>query len=118
MASSCMVHTSVMQSIGPMPEDIALRVCDDYATWMRVATQTNFAYLGEPLVVYRWEPETNLSGRENHSQWEILRRTLRDFLYWASGMKGLSPEYLDHARRVYYFALAQLQTAEKGLVKA
>jgi len=51
--SSVMIRRSVSEAYGPHDEDRALRATPDYEYWLRLATTEHFAFVPEPLVVYR-----------------------------------------------------------------
>ena len=52
ICSSAVLHRSLLHSIEGFPEDPGLKVGEDYSLWLRVATQTDFAFVPEPLIVY------------------------------------------------------------------
>jgi teichuronic acid biosynthesis glycosyltransferase TuaG len=82
ICSSAIVHHSIFRATGHFPGTPTLKAMEDYALWLRVATQTNWAYLSEPLVRYSDMP--SLSIRSNGvSQYEQNRWVLRDFKTWA-----------------------------------
>jgi glycosyltransferase involved in cell wall biosynthesis len=52
-ASSVVVRRAVAEAFGPMDEDPRQRGTEDYEYWLRLAPTVRFAFVGEPLVLYR-----------------------------------------------------------------
>ncbi len=53
ICSSTLLHKSLFENIYGFPEEENFKVGEDYALWLRVATLTDFAFVSEPLVIYR-----------------------------------------------------------------
>ncbi len=60
VCSSVMVHQSLFANAHGFPEDAQLRVGEDFALWLRVASMTDFAFVADPLVVYRDDPANSI----------------------------------------------------------
>ncbi|MFH1827621.1 MAG: glycosyltransferase [bacterium] len=52
ICSSAIIHRSLFKKCEGFPEDPSLKAIEDYALWLRIATQTYFGYVREPLVYY------------------------------------------------------------------
>lgn len=79
--SSALVHRSLLSKCFGFPEGDKFRNAPDYAFWLRVSTQTNFAYLDEILVNYLDEPDKSIRRftKNPHLQKKII---LANFLQW------------------------------------
>jgi cellulose synthase/poly-beta-1,6-N-acetylglucosamine synthase-like glycosyltransferase len=54
--SSVVVRRELLERVGPLDEDPALRGTEDYELWLRLACETAFACVHEPLTTYRRRP--------------------------------------------------------------
>jgi glycosyltransferase involved in cell wall biosynthesis len=81
ICSSAVVHSSLLSKCFGFPEILALKTGQDYAFWLRISTQTTFAYLSEPLVLYFDDPsKSNRKFTKNpYLQKKVI---LEDFLQW------------------------------------
>lgn len=52
VCSSALVHRSLLNEAIGFPEETSLRALEDYALWLRISTQTDFAYIPEAQVIY------------------------------------------------------------------
>ena len=88
ICSTAIVHRTVLARTGGFPEDPRLRVGEDYALWLRVATQTDFAYADVPLATYQDDPSHSLRV---HSLAEPAQREsiLKDWHDWAAANPAL-----------------------------
>jgi len=94
ICSSVLIHRSLIDVIEGFPEDAKLRALEDYALWLRVAALTDFAYVNEPLVVYRDDPVSSVRAEGVHAS-EQKRRVLKDFFFWAAKRRTAKlPQYL------------------------
>ncbi|MBI1920669.1 MAG: glycosyltransferase family 2 protein [Geobacter sp.] len=109
ICSSAMIHRSLIPLVEGFPEDEALKALEDYSLWLRVATQTDFAYVAEPLVMYRDQLEDSIRTH-GQGEWEQRRRVLANLLRWLAG-KGL-PGVSFKTRLHYYRAV--LNTLTRG----
>jgi teichuronic acid biosynthesis glycosyltransferase TuaG len=81
VCSSAVVHRSIITATEGFPEDTKLKALEDYALWLRVATRTDFAYVNEPLVMYRDEPVASVRAEST----SLLRQraiVFGNFLRW------------------------------------
>ncbi len=83
VCSSALLHRSLFAAVEGFPEPEPLTAVEDYALWWRVATQTDFAFIDEPLVAYRDAPDESLRGRWSPASGPGRELILRDFLDWA-----------------------------------
>ena len=83
VASSSLVHKSVVQACGFFSETSRLRGIEDYAYWLRVATKTDLVYHSEPLVVYTDDPAKSIRALDSGDGLRQKQLVLRDFLMWA-----------------------------------
>lgn len=81
ICSSVLLHKSLIQKCKGFPEDEELKAIEDYAFWLRVATQTNFIYLNQALLDYTDEPKTSIR-KPNEGFYEQKKRVLGNFLKW------------------------------------
>lgn len=80
--SSVIIHKSILSKCAGFPEISELKTGQDYAFWLRVATQTNFVYLNKILVNYNNEPDNSIRKftKDTYKQKQII---IKDFLRWA-----------------------------------
>jgi glycosyltransferase involved in cell wall biosynthesis len=104
ICSSAMIHRSVLPVAVGFPEETEMKVLEDYGLWLRVASQTDFAFVAEPLVVYRDAPQTSHRAQENKNAWEQKRIVLNNFLQWAQP-KNVRRKYVEIAMQMYYGVL-------------
>lgn len=105
ICSSTLIHRSLFEMVDGFPEGEGLKGFEDYALWLRVATQTDFSFLNEPLLIYRDDPENSIRG-EGVDVWSQRQRVLMDFRTWGK-KKNISNEYLREAKKQYFFCLFQ-----------
>ncbi len=85
ICSSVLIHNSLFDVVRGFSESPKLIVGEDYALWLRVSTQTDFAYNAEPMLQYKDDPENSIrnKGRSNNIQ---IKLVLNDFLDWTSSI--------------------------------
>lgn len=107
ICSSALVHKSVFNKVKGFSEDEQLCAVEDYALWLRVATQTDFAFLTEPLLIYREEPL--ISVRALGAQDDLIQRRFifADFINWAKEA-NVSRKFIKKAKKSYNYALIML----------
>ena len=103
VCSSAMIHSSLVPLVLGFPEESYCRGVEDYALWLRVASQTNFSFVNEPLVTYRDTPSTSIRALDENV-WVQRRHTFHNFLQWANP-SFVGREYVDHAVQMYDQAL-------------
>lgn len=82
ICSSVLVKKKLVEKCNYFPEDRELKVGEDYALWLRIATLTNFAFVNEPLLIYRDEPQTSLRAF-SPPIWQQRVNVLKSFILWA-----------------------------------
>ncbi|MFA5995936.1 MAG: glycosyltransferase family 2 protein [Patescibacteria group bacterium] len=90
ICSSALVHRSVFETIGLFPEVDALGTLEDYAFWLRVATQTDFVYCAKPQLVYRDNPQDSIRAHDLE-QWVQRKIIFKDFLHWNQQQRKKQP---------------------------
>lgn len=83
ISSSALIHKSLIPKCLGFPEALELRAVEDYAFWLRILTQTDFAYVNENLVYYTDEPKLSIrkTARSVHLQ---RKAVFQNFLSWSS----------------------------------
>lgn len=81
MCSSVCIHSSLFHIVGGFPEGKRLKAIEDYALWLRIATQCDFIYIYTPLLIYNDDRATSI--RVPGFLWEQQQRVFNDFLRWA-----------------------------------
>lgn len=102
ICSTALVHKSLLENAIGFPEDEQLKALEDYALWLRIATMSTFAYIAEPLIVYKDQPTTSIRSN-NISEWEQRRRVFANLLKWISDKRIQGFSY--QARVNYYQAI-------------
>jgi len=108
VCSSAMIHSSLVPLVLGFPEESYCRGVEDYALWLRVASQTNFSFVNEPLVTYRDTPSTSIRALDENV-WVQRRHTFHNFLQWADP-SFVGREYVDHTLQMYEQALKMVFT--------
>lgn len=82
ICSSMMLHRSIIKHVGMFPENNSLRSVEDYAFWLRIATQTKIFYLNQPSVIYNDKPQLSIRSKI-HTNHRLLKiQVLKNFLFW------------------------------------
>lgn len=106
ICSSAVIHRSLLSKCLGFSEIPSLKTGQDYAFWLRVATQTPFVYLSEPLVRYLDEPRKS-NRRFTKNPLLQKRVILEDFLWW--GLKNnISLKYFQRAVFCYLYTVKNL----------
>jgi glycosyltransferase involved in cell wall biosynthesis len=99
ICSSAIIHRSLFELVDGFPEGPQLTALEDYALWLRVTTQTDFAYLDEPLVVYRDDPGSSLR-KDDPDVWTQREIVFGNFLEWATKQKKTDKSLRGYMNRV------------------
>jgi glycosyltransferase involved in cell wall biosynthesis len=81
--SSVLIDRSLLNEVQGVASSYSVRGVEDYATWLRIASRTNWFYIGEPLVVYESNSKDSLrisnvfENRYNHIN------AILDFQSWS-----------------------------------
>jgi teichuronic acid biosynthesis glycosyltransferase TuaG len=98
ICSSAIIHRSLLDKAVGFPEQRELTACEDHALWLRVSTQTDFAFAAEPLVIYRDDPATSVRN-SNPDAVAVKKNVLNDFVAWSSTTNE-TPEFRRKAQRI------------------
>lgn len=84
ITSTVLLHHSLLANIGTFPVQTGLKVGEDYAYWLRVASLTPLAFHGTALARYTDAPATSVRA---HARNEVLvkLRIYRDYFGWLAG---------------------------------
>lgn len=82
--SSVVLRRRLFEQAVGFPESTQLKVGEDYAFWLRIAAQTDFAYMAEPLMVYLDDAVHSIRA-ESLDGWSERLAVLGDFCGWAAG---------------------------------
>ena len=99
VCSSAFIHISFFKKNVGFPEDPHLKAIEDYALWVRVATECSFSFIHEPLLIYTDDPVGSV--RNEGFDDGLLQRTyvLNNFIRWCNTRKDLKPYYAIAARK-------------------
>jgi teichuronic acid biosynthesis glycosyltransferase TuaG len=81
ICSSVLINRQLVVDSGMFPQHVELRGLEDYAMWLRVASQNSFVYISEPLLEYRDEPSSSIRSLSRSSQNEV-RTVKSNYLTW------------------------------------
>jgi len=99
ICSSAMIHRSLLPIVHGFPEEVDLKALEDYALWLRTATQTGFAFVNEPLVTYLDTPNSSIRA-DSQNGWVQRRHVFNNFLQWAQP-QFVSNKCVDYALHMY-----------------
>lgn len=89
VCSSAVIRKSLFSTVIGFPESPVLCAIEDYTLWLRVATQTDFAFVNEPLVIYNDDTQRSLRSTVKQDARIQKQRVLADFLAWARSAENL-----------------------------
>lgn len=105
VCSSAMVHQSLFENAHGFPEDAQLRVGEDFALWLRIASMTDFAFVADQLVVYRDDPANSIR-RGAVDSWRQRKAVFASFLLWSDEATGRQHHAITVRRRIVRDRLA------------
>ena len=82
ICSSALIHKKLLLETSLFPESKTFTAIEDYALWVRVATQTPFAYIDETLVNYFDNFETSIRSEQDVDGWTVFEIIFSDFKNW------------------------------------
>jgi hypothetical protein len=82
ICSSAVVERKVLMQIGGFANEPKVRGAEDFATWLRVSTVTEWDYMNVPLVEYADLSEDSLRLKINYLRKSAHLLGLKDFLKW------------------------------------
>ncbi len=80
--SSVLIEKDLLVSVGGIAHSPNLRGIEDYATWLRVSSVTEFQSISEPLVTYRDNAPDSLRGQREFEKVLNQADAWIDFLAW------------------------------------
>lgn len=95
--SSVLMKADLFAGVRGFPEGDAFIGCEDYALWLRVASYGPFAYLPEPLVVYRDDAAASVRALSPLRGLKQQRAIFGNYLMWAV-VAGTAVHLLEAAR--------------------
>lgn len=108
ICSTAIIHRSLISKCLGFPENKNLKAIEDYAFGLRIATQTNFAYIDEMLVNYFDDPSQSLRNIFQSKDINLQKKLmLEDFLDW-SQKNNVSLFYRANAMKYYISASVSL----------
>ncbi len=110
VTSSILFHRSLLDSAAGFPEDMSLKVGEDYALWLRIACFTPIGVVFEPQLIYRDDAGHSTRSLVVRNAWQERQAVFADFLQWSVGNppEKILPAFLAAARRVYWQAQREL----------
>jgi glycosyltransferase involved in cell wall biosynthesis len=80
--SSVVVDRILLERVGNVASSYSSRGAEDFATWLRISTFTDWLYLSEPLVVYTADSPDSLRKSNEFSQNYLHVSGILDFQSW------------------------------------
>jgi len=103
ICSSVIIHRSLLSKCFGFPETPELKTGQDYALWLRIATQTEFVYINEILVNYFDEPSIT-NRRYTKNPYLQKKLILKNFLQWGwknkIGFKYLQMAFFSYLKSI------------------
>ena len=81
--SSVLVDRSLLSEVQGVACSYSVRGVEDYATWLRIASRTNWFYTSEPLVVYQSNSKDSLRITNNFENRYNQISAILDFQSWS-----------------------------------
>ncbi|HAE36353.1 TPA: hypothetical protein DCX66_02830 [Candidatus Nomurabacteria bacterium] len=117
VCSSVMIHSSLINTIGSFSSTINYRSFADYIYWLRVLTQTNFAFVKEPLVIYDDHPETSIRS-DKISDEELRKASFENLIEWMNQSKKSQYEFLCFKLQIMIYKIKnKILLSIKSLIK-
>jgi glycosyltransferase involved in cell wall biosynthesis len=99
VCSSALFHRSLLTSIDGFPEAVEIRSFADWACWLRISTQTDFAYVDEPLMIY-WDDPLSSLRKDDPGFWAQRKIIFKNFLQWAAQQRKVDQGLGVHVSQV------------------
>lgn len=81
ICSSAIFHRSLLKKCIGFPEDNSLKAIEDFALWLRIATQTSIGYIREPLVYYN-DDILSIRTKGPQTLMKQKEKVYKNFLRW------------------------------------
>lgn len=80
--STAMVRSETLRAVGGIAESYVVRGAEDYATWLRIASSTDWLCLAESLCSYTDDPAVSIRGTEAFSSHPAQHAAWLDYMAW------------------------------------
>ena len=80
--STVLIDRLVLERVGKVASSYSTRGAEDFATWLRVSTLTDWLYIDEPLIVYANDSPDSLRKSNEFAQNYLHISGLLDFQSW------------------------------------
>jgi teichuronic acid biosynthesis glycosyltransferase TuaG len=80
--SSVIIERELLASVGNVVESYSVRGVEDYATWLRVATKTQWLLIEEQLLIYNNDTEDSIRKDTQHENYFDTTYALLNWLMW------------------------------------
>jgi glycosyltransferase involved in cell wall biosynthesis len=97
--SSVLIDREVLVKVGGYVSNYNVRSVEDYATWLRIATLTNWNYCDDSLVTYDDTSVDGLSNIAKMSETDISTHALVDFYNWKNCNQKMKRRIINYAFR-------------------
>ena len=103
ICSSVLIKKNIVNKCKGFSECEELIGVEDYSLWLRAATFTNFAYINEPLLIYRDDPKFSIRGSISYSFHEQKINVLKSLILWMyeTNYNKSNKIYLDLTKRMF-----------------
>ena len=81
--SSVLVDRALLKEVQGVACSYSVRGVEDYATWLRIASRTNWFYTSEPLIVYQSNSKDSLRISDNLENSYNQVNAILDFQSWS-----------------------------------
>jgi len=99
ICSSVIIHSSLIKKTVGFPDVRKLKAIEDYAFWLRIASQTDFLYIHKPLVIYNDDIKNSI--RSEGFLWQQQIQVFKNFLNWSNNQTKLKP-FRDKVKQQLY----------------
>lgn len=107
ICSSSLIHRSVFVSVQGFPENSKLKALEDYALWLRIAMQTDFAFVAESLLEYVDDADNSVRA-DNKGYWAQRKAVLEDFILWGGAAAIKNHSYWKFLQILPHYLYASL----------
>jgi glycosyltransferase involved in cell wall biosynthesis len=103
--SSVLIDRSLLISVGGVASSYSVRGVEDYATWLRIATKTEWKYIDEDLLTYTEDSGDSIRGTEEFIQNYSSMNAYIDFASWLDNTKGKRNQAIRLVSKIYPYLL-------------
>jgi len=126
ICSSVLIKKNIVSKCKGFSECEKLIGVEDYSLWLRAATFINFAYIKEPLLIYRDDPKFSIRGSISYSFHEQKINLLKSLILWMheTNYNKSNKLYVDLTKRMFWHVkkeklkmrIKQILTKTKGWI--